>query len=521
MNRFKRSSIQARPAFLGVRAQFFASLVVPAAIAVYEFLGWRLGHAMWQELVVLVPFVAVCFWAGLWPGLASALAITAYVAVIDAYPEISSHRFEARGVGSSIISGVVYTMCAAAFGIAVGKLRRSRIETFDALQQAEREADQRKAAEQESAAIAVLHDVVISSAMDAIVVMRSDGVISMWNAEAERLFGWKCDEVVGQELAATIVPERMREAHRRGLERFLEQGTGSVLGKRLEMSALTMQGSEIPVELSVAHHKGEDGHVFIGFLRDITERKAAEDAIRGMNAELEQRVAQRTAELVAANKELEAFSHSVSHDLRAPLRSINGFCAALESEYGDRLDNTALEYLHRARRASERMGELIEDLLKLSRVSRQEMRIERIDLSSMAMEVASQLRHIEPEREVTFKNEEGLATHGDERLLRIVMENLLENAWKFTSKNHVPAVIEFGMEMRSGRPYFYVRDNGAGFKMEYASRLFGPFNRLHSADDFAGNGIGLATVQRIVERHGGEVFALGEEGRGASFYWSV
>lgn len=510
-----------RPAFPTTRIQILAALVVPFAIALYEALGWQIGHSPWQQLLVLGPFVAVCFWGGLWPGLFSAAIITAYVAVIDANPDLSSHRFETRGISNSIIAGVMYLLCALVFGIAVGRLRKSRIETYDALQEARREADQRKAAERESASISVLHNLVVESALDAIVAMDGEGRITMWNAEAERLFGWHADEINGQELARTIVPERMREAHRKGLKKFLENRVGPILGKRLEMSALTRFGGEIPVELIIVHHNAHGGDVFVGFMHDITERKAAEDAIRGINSELEQRVAQRTAELVAANKELEAFSHSVSHDLRAPLRSINGFCAAIESEYGSCLDEAGLEYLNRVRRASERMGELIEDLLKLSRVSRQEMKFEEVDLSRMASEIAKELQLADSERIATFQIEEGLTAHGDERLLRIVMENLLENAWKFTSKNLEPVKIQFGKEMRGERPYFYVRDNGAGFNMEYSARLFGPFNRLHSADEFAGNGIGLATVQRIVERHGGDVFALGEEGRGATFYWSV
>lgn len=510
-----------RPTFPSVPAQIAASFAVPVSIGVYEWLGWQVGHAPWQQLLVLGPFIAVCFLYGLWPGLASALVITAYVAVIDANPGLSSHRFESRGIGNSLLAGTVYTLCALVFGISVGRLRKSRLETYEALQEARKEAEQRRQAELEHRAIASLHHLVVSSSLDAIVAMDAAGKVTMWNPQAEALFGWKSHEIIGLELASIIIPNRMRDAHRKGLAKFLETGAGPILGKHLEMAARNRLGQEFPIELTVVHHKSDGGDVFIGFLRDITERIAAEDAIRGMNAELEQRVAQRTAELVSANRELEAFSHSVSHDLRAPLRSINGFCAALEQEFGEKLDETGREYLARVRRASERMGELIEDLLKLSRVSRQEMRAEQVDLSKLAIEVANELRQEDRSRSVEFVIEPGLIAHGDERLLRIVVENLLENAWKFTSRQSEPAVIEFGRELRAERPYFYVRDNGAGFNMEYSSRLFMPFSRLHSADEFAGNGIGLATVQRIIERHGGEVFAVGEVGKGATFLWSV
>jgi light-regulated signal transduction histidine kinase (bacteriophytochrome) len=229
----------------------------------------------------------------------------------------------------------------------------------------------------------------------------------------------------------------------------------------------------------------------------------------------------RTLELQTANKELEAFCFSVSHDLRAPLRSIDGFSDVLLKEYQDKLDEQGQRYLQRVRSATLRMGQLIDDLLGLSRVTRTEMRREDVDLTAAAREVVIELRRLEPERNVEVTIAEGLAAQGDPQLLRQVLENLLGNAWKYTSKQ-AAARIEIGScRGRNGRPAFFVRDNGAGFDMSYANKLFGVFQRLHSPSEFPGTGVGLATVQRIVQRHGGEVWAEGSVGLGATFYFTL
>jgi signal transduction histidine kinase len=229
-------------------------------------------------------------------------------------------------------------------------------------------------------------------------------------------------------------------------------------------------------------------------------------------------------ELEATNRELEAFSYSVSHDLRAPLRSIDGFSQILLEDYADELDEDGKDYLSRVRAATQRMGRLIDDLLGLSRVTRGTMNRERVNLSALAEEVAEDLREARPERTVEFSAQEGLEVWGDSRLLRVALENLIGNAWKFTEKEP-EARVEFGVDeelSRKGRvPVYYVRDNGAGFEMAYADKLFGAFQRLHGSDEFEGTGIGLATVQRIVHRHGGRVWAEGEVGRGATFYFTL
>ncbi len=235
---------------------------------------------------------------------------------------------------------------------------------------------------------------------------------------------------------------------------------------------------------------------------------------------LEERVAKRTAELLAINKELESFSYSVSHDLRAPLRSIDGFSQALLEDYNEQLDEVGRDYLRRVRKASQRMGQLIDDLLKLSRLTRGEMHRGPVNLSAIAREIAAELRMRDPARNVRFNIADGLVTQGDARLLRIALENLLDNAWKFTGKRE-KAEITFDATEINGQTTYFVRDNGVGFDMTYANKLFGAFQRLHAAHEFEGTGIGLATVQRIIHRHGGRIWAESTVGQGATFYFTL
>jgi light-regulated signal transduction histidine kinase (bacteriophytochrome) len=228
----------------------------------------------------------------------------------------------------------------------------------------------------------------------------------------------------------------------------------------------------------------------------------------------------RTNALEAANKELETFSYSVSHDLRAPLRAINGFSQALMEDYSPMLYEQGKQYLDRVQSGAQRMGALIDDLLKLSRVTRGEINIVPVKLSALVQAVIAELVQNEPERKVEVVIAPELQAHADERLIRLMLENLLGNAWKFTNKK-MPGRIEFGQQVQNGEPVFYVRDNGAGFDMRYADKLFGAFQRLHKTEEFPGTGIGLATAQRIIRRNGGRVWANSEIDQGATFFFTL
>jgi signal transduction histidine kinase len=262
--------------------------------------------------------------------------------------------------------------------------------------------------------------------------------------------------------------------------------------------------------------------------------RVSKEELQRYATELEQRVEERTHELqesnealernatqlLAANKELDAFAYSVSHDLRAPLRSIDGFSQVVLQDYADKLDDAGRDALHRVRAATQRMGMLIDDLLKLARITRAEMKREPVDLSGIAQEIVAELQRTAPERQVEFAIAPGLKAQGDARLLRVVLDNLLRNGWKYTAKQPRPRV-EFGSADVNGGRAFMVKDNGAGFDMKYADKLFGVFQRLHSAAEFEGTGVGLATVQRIITRHGGRIWAEGAVDQGATFYFTL
>lgn len=357
---------------------------------------------------------------------------------------------------------------------------------------------------------------VVETALDGIIMMDHEGRIIRFNPAAEQIFSYRGRDVIGENLADKIIPPSLREAHRRGLERLLAGHPPAVLGKRLELKAIRADGTEFPVELTISRLGSEEPPLFTGFVRDITDRKRAEESLLRGQEELERRVAERTAELELANKELEAFSYSVSHDLRAPLRHIDGFVKLLANREGERLDETSRRYIGVVSAAVAKMGMLIDELLAFSRTGRREIHAGPVDLDNVVKETMQILE--QAERTVRWSIKSLPVVDGDTTLLGVVFTNLLSNALKFTRDREIAEIEVGSLEEANGNVKIYVKDNGVGFDMAYSKKLFGVFQRLHRDDEFEGIGIGLATVQRIINRHGGRIWAEAETGKGATFY---
>lgn len=348
-----------------------------------------------------------------------------------------------------------------------------------------------------------------------LVLSRPDGSIVDINAAYARILGREVEEAKALNIAAITAPEYAEQDRQRHSSLA---ATGHY--EPCEKEYFHKDGHRVPVRLQgVLFEKNDEPHVWSS-VEDISEQKAARDAILKLNESLERRVAERTKQLTEANKELEAFSYSVSHDLRAPLRGIDGFSQVLLKRYAEKLDDTGRDYLGRMRRASQRMGELIDDLLNLSRVTRSPLRRQEVNLSLLATNLVQDLQRATPERRVSVKVQQDISVFGDPGLLRVVLDNLLGNAWKFT-RHTAEARIEFGCQEKDGELVYFVRDNGAGYDSAYAKKLFQVFQRLHSDSEFEGTGIGLATVSRIIQRHHGAVHGEGETGSGATFYFTL
>jgi PAS domain S-box-containing protein len=341
---------------------------------------------------------------------------------------------------------------------------------------------------------------LLEAVPDAMVCVAADGRVVLVNAQAERLFGYEREELIGQPVEI-LVPDAARAAHPGHRAGYLADPRHRPMGAGLPLGGRRRDASTFPAEISLSAIDTDEGIVFTAVVRDVTAQLRAKDLER-------------------SSQGLESFIYSVSHDLRAPLRALGGYSEALLEEYGQVLGEEGRGYAERIVAVSEQMGQLIDYLLQLSRISRAELRPQPVDLGGEAALIAEELQRGEPHRHVCFAIEKPVQAFADRRLIRAVLQNLLDNAWKFTSGRD-DASIEFGTAPMGDAVCCYVRDNGAGFDPAYAGKLFQPFQRLHATRDFPGNGTGLATVRQIVELHGGQVWAEGAVGAGATFHFTL
>lgn len=362
---------------------------------------------------------------------------------------------------------------------------------------------------------------IVASAMDAIISVDEAQNIILFNGAAERVFKCSAGDALGRSLDR-FIPARYRDAHHGHVRRFGETGqTTRAMGTlHMNLSGVRSDGEEFPIDASISQVVVAGQRIFTVILRDITQRRRQEEELKRLYSELDRRVEERTAELAAANRELEAFGYSVSHDLRAPLRHVTGFIELLDKHSGPQLDEKAQRYLRTISEASRRMGNLIDDLLTLSRIGRAALNITRVSIRQLVEECIVQLAPDAAGRRIEWKVGDLPEVDADSTLLRNVIMNLLGNALKYTRSREV-AVIEVGCRREAGEHICFFRDNGVGFDMQFVDKLFGVFQRLHRPEEFEGTGIGLASVRRIIQRHGGRTWAEGEIDKGATVFFTL
>lgn len=360
---------------------------------------------------------------------------------------------------------------------------------------------------------------IIDNISDAIITIDHRGKIESFNLAAERIFGYTQTETLGKNVSM-LMPEPYHSEHDVYIRQYLKTGVKHVIGMRREVQGKRKDGTLFDIEFTVTELQLGEQKMFTALLKDITDIKASNLELDTYRAHLEELVSERTHALEIANRELEAFSYSVSHDLRSPLRSIDGFSYALQEDYADKLDSVGLDYLDRVRSCAQDMAQLIDDMLELSRMSRIELKIDLVDMSALAQSILGHFREQDQQRQVEVKIDTDLRARGDQRLIRILLDNLLGNAWKYTATKEY-AIIEFGRIQQQGEDVYFIKDNGVGFDMQYVHKIFSAFQRLHSVDQFKGTGVGLATVQRVINRHGGKIWAEGQVDEGATFFFKL
>lgn len=352
-----------------------------------------------------------------------------------------------------------------------------------------------------------IHTLLESLAQGVIVIDKSLNILLV-NSRAEQMFGYSASEVLGKP-HDLLVPHRFRGNHQNLMLQYFEAPKMRPIGIGMDLFGLRKDGTEFPVEISLSFVNTPKGLLVMSLVSDITIRKQIEQALR-----------ERADELARVNKDLESFSYSVSHDLKTPLNTILGFGRLIREDYQGKLDTVLNDYLKRIEHSAIQMKSLIDDILNLSKISRQEIKKQQTNLSQIALSIIEELKASQPQRVVKVDIQDNMIANVDKNLIHIALSNLLGNAWKFTGKTP-DARIRFNKQIKNGKSIYSIKDNGAGFDMKRSENLFTPFRRLHSDQEFSGTGIGLAIVERVIERHGGRIWAEGEINKGATFFFTL